>query len=67
MPGVGIERRDEKRRAELADPLARRRESDTREEMVMDLPVSGEKVAQDRARQASIARTESPLVIVARL
>ena len=67
MPGVGIERRDEERRAELADSLERRRESDPRAEMVVDLPVSGEKVAQDRARQASIARTESPLVIVARL
>ena len=67
LTSVGLERRDEERRAELADSLERRRESDPRAEMVVDLPVSGEKVAQDRARQASIARTESPLVIVARL
>ena len=66
-PAVTVERREDERRAEPADSLERRRENEKLKETVVDLPVSAENVEQARARRASVARTESPLVIVARL
>ena len=63
------ERREEERRAEEADTLDRRRESDKSEDVAIanpDVSAAGA-TAQARSASAARARTESPLVIVTRI